>query len=62
MRMVNCPGCGNPLVKRSSRGRYYCENDGCPVLFVRYPHNLAIRSIVYEPSTSKDAIKKVEKT
>jgi ribosomal protein L37AE/L43A len=62
MRMVNCPGCGKPLVKRSSKGRYYCENDGCPVIFVRYPHNLAIRSIVYKPSASEDAIRKIEKT
>ncbi len=60
--MVNCPGCGNPLVKRSSNGRHYCENDGCPVIFVRRPQHLAFRKITYRPSTSNDTIRQIERT
>jgi hypothetical protein len=56
------PGCGKPLVKRSSKGRYYCENDGCPVIFVQRPHNVAIRRIIYKPSASENAISRIEKT
>jgi len=62
MKMVNCPGCGKPLARRSSKGRYYCENESCPVIFVQRPHNLAIRKIVYKPSASEKAIRKIEKT
>ena len=60
MKMVDCPGCGNPLIRRSKKGRYYCENDGCLVIFVKRPHNPAIRQIIYKPSASKDAIQKIE--
>mgnify|MGYP007084717874 FL=1 len=62
MKMVECPGCGNPLAKRSSKGRYYCDNESCPVIFVQRPDNLAIRRIVYKPSASEKAIRKIEKT
>jgi ribosomal protein L37AE/L43A len=61
MKMANCPGCGKPLVKRSSKGRYYCETEGCPVIFVQRPHNIAIRRIVYKPSTSEKTIREIEK-
>jgi hypothetical protein len=60
--MVECPGCGRPLVKKSSKGRYYCENDGCPVIFVQRPNNLAIRRIIYKPSVSENVIRRIEKT
>jgi len=62
MRMVNCPGCGKLLVKRSLKVRYCCENDGCPVIFVRHPDNLALREIIYEPSANENAIRRIEKT
>jgi hypothetical protein len=62
MRKVDCPGCGKPLTKKSSKGRYYCENDCCPVIYVQRPYNFAIRKIVYKPSASENAIRKIEKT
>ncbi len=34
--MVDCPKCGEPLVK-GGKGKYFCENDQCSVIFVRYP-------------------------
>jgi ribosomal protein L37AE/L43A len=62
MKMVGCPGCGKPLVKKSSKGRYYCESDDCPVIFVKRPHNPAIMRIIYKPSATENAIRKIEKT
>jgi len=62
IKMVDCPGCGKPLVKRSSKGRHYCETESCPVIFVLRPHNPAIRRIVYKPSASEKAIREIEKT
>jgi hypothetical protein len=36
--MVNCPECGESLKKGSSgESKYYCENNSCGVIFVRYP-------------------------
>jgi len=61
-KMVNCSKCGKPLVKRSSKGRYYCENESCPVIFVQRPYTLAIRRIVYKPSASENTIRKIGKT
>jgi hypothetical protein len=34
--MVECPKCGEPLVK-GGKGKYFCENEQCSVIFVRYP-------------------------
>jgi hypothetical protein len=62
MKMVNCAGCGKLLVKRSLKARYCCENDGCPVIFGKRPNNLAIRRIIYKPSASENAIRRIEKT
>jgi ribosomal protein L37AE/L43A len=62
MKIVKCPGCGKPLAKRSSKGRYYCENESCPVIFVQRPHNPAIRKIIYKPSASEKSIRKIEQT
>ncbi len=60
--MVDCPGCGNSLVKKSRKGRYYCETESCPVIFVKRPYNPTIRKIIYKPSAREKAIKKIEQT
>jgi len=36
--MVSCPECGEPLVKRGNKSKYYCENENCSVIFVRRPY------------------------
>jgi ribosomal protein L37AE/L43A len=61
-KIIKCPGCGKPLTKRSSKGKYYCENEGCKVIFVKYPYNPDIAEIFFKPSTSKKTIKKIEET
>jgi len=60
--VVDCPGCGKPLAKSSSKGKYYCENDGCKVIFVQRPYNPQIMKIFYKPSTSKKTMGRIEKT
>jgi hypothetical protein len=34
--MVECPKCGALLVK-GGKGKYFCQNQECSVIFVRYP-------------------------
>lgn len=34
--MVDCPKCGEPMT-RGKRGKYFCESQKCPVIFVRRP-------------------------
>ena len=34
--MVSCPECGEPMVK-GKRSKYFCENENCPIIFVRCP-------------------------
>jgi hypothetical protein len=48
--MVNCPECGKPLSKPTTKSRYQCQSEDCPVIYVRYPHIPALRAIVYESS------------
>jgi hypothetical protein len=62
MKIIKCPGCGKPLAKKSSKGRYYCETESCPIIFVQRPYNVAIRKIVYKPSASEKVVKKIEQT
>ena len=51
--MANCPECGKPLVKRTVKGKYQCENKNCPVIYVRYPNVPALRVVVYESSAKR---------
>ena len=60
--MVKCPGCGKPLEKNGSKGRYYCETDSCPIIFVQRPYNFAIRKIVYKPSAKQNEVNRIEET
>lgn len=48
--MAKCPECGKPLVKRTRKGKYNCENEQCSVIYVRYPNVPALRAVVYEAS------------
>ena len=50
---TNCLGCGKPLKKRLSIGRYYCENESCNVVFVKYPNKPDITEKFFKPSKSK---------
>jgi hypothetical protein len=45
--MVNCPECGKPLVKQNTGNKYNCENESCNVIYVKYPFNIAIRTVVH---------------
>ncbi|MCK4439640.1 hypothetical protein KAU85_01525 [Candidatus Bathyarchaeota archaeon] len=47
--MVNCPKCGKPLVK--SAKKYFCEDESCPVIYVRCPSNpyrmrIAVKALI----------------
>jgi len=44
--MVNCPECGEPLVKDTKSGKYNCENERCSVIYVKRPYNIALRTVV----------------
>lgn len=58
--MVNCPRCGKTLTKDSGRSQYSCENERCPVLFVRSPANPFKRKVVFESSVSVAIVRKIE--
>jgi hypothetical protein len=34
--MVNCPKCG-ALLSKGGKGKYFCENEHCSVIFVKCP-------------------------
>jgi NAD-dependent DNA ligase len=57
---VNCPRCGKALKKETGKNQYNCENEHCPVLFVRSPTNPYKRKVVFESSVSQATIRKVE--
>jgi len=61
-RIAFCPGCKKSLSKKAKKGKYYCENEGCKVIFVKYPYNPDIAEIFFKPSTDKKTIIKIEKT
>ena len=57
--MVNCPQCGKPLAKESGKNKYCCQNDRCPVVFVRCPTNPFKRRIVFDSSVKQATVKKM---
>jgi hypothetical protein len=59
--MVNCPKCGEPLVKRI-KSKYFCENESCPVIFVRCPHEPARTRVAFTALTKEQTIGKIEET
>jgi len=46
-KMVDCPECGKPLRKGTRKGKYFCENDTCSVIFVRRPDKELLMEIVH---------------
>ena len=58
--VVNCPVCGGPLAK-GAKSRHYCENERCPVIFVRCPYEPARTKIAYTSFAKKEIIEKIEK-
>jgi len=46
--MVNCPECGKPLKKGTRKAKYWCENSGCSVIFVRHPDKQSMMEITYK--------------
>jgi ribosomal protein L37AE/L43A len=61
MKKIKCPNCRKPLVKGSSKGRYDCETENCPIIFIKFPYNSAIRQIFYKPSANRKLVEKIEK-
>jgi len=55
--LARCPECGKPLVKRTVKGRYECENESCPVIYVCYPDVPSSRVVVYD-ATKRENIGK----
>jgi hypothetical protein len=39
-----------------------CENEGCKVIFVKYPDKHDIAELFFKPSSNKKTIMKIEKT
>ena len=50
---VNCPVCGEYLVK-GSESKYNCENESCPVIFVRCPSEPAKKRVAYTSFVRKE--------
>jgi ribosomal protein L37AE/L43A len=59
--MVNCPKCGEPLVKRI-KSKYFCENESCPVIFVRCPHEPARMRVAFAALAREQTIGEIEET
>jgi hypothetical protein len=59
MKMVKCPQCGKPLVKEG-KSKYSCKNEGCPVVFVRAPHNPFGRKVAFASSATEETVRKTE--
>lgn len=57
--MVNCPTCGEPLVKRT-KSKYFCENESCPVIFVRCPHEPFRMRVALTALASEQTVGKIE--
>jgi len=57
--MVNCPKCGEPLVKRT-KTKYFCDNESCPVIFVRCPHEPDRMSVAFTALAREQTIGKIE--
>ena len=57
--MVNCPKCGEPLVKRT-KCKYFCENEACPVIFVRCPHERTRMRVALTALASEQTVGEIE--
>jgi len=59
--MVDCPVCGEPLVKDGSKSKYFCENESCSVIFVRCPCDPARMRVAFKAPAMEETIAKIEK-
>jgi len=59
MKMVSCPECGEPLVK-GTKSKYFCENESCPVIFVRCPYEPAKMRVAFTALAREEIIGKFE--
>jgi uncharacterized Zn finger protein (UPF0148 family) len=62
MGLVNCPHCGRPLVRKEGRNRYCCENERCPVVWVRSPSNPFKRKVQFSSSVNEATVRKIEES
>jgi ribosomal protein L37AE/L43A len=60
MKMANCPQCGKPLTKDSGKNQYCCNNEHCPVVFVRSATNPFKRKVVFDSSVREATIRRIE--
>jgi len=58
--MVSCPKCGQPLMKKGRKRRYYCDNESCPVIFVRNPYEPDKRATAYASVAGAKIIEKTQ--
>jgi len=59
LKMVNCPKCGKPLMKKT-KSKYFCENENCPVIFVRRPYEPARTRVAFAALATEQTIEKIE--
>jgi RNase P subunit RPR2 len=60
MKVVDCPVCGESMVK-GSKSKYRCENESCPVIFVRCPSEPAKRRVAYTSFARQEIMKRIQK-
>lgn len=58
--VADCPVCGESLVK-GSKSKYCCENESCPVIFVRCSSEPAKRRVSYTSFARKEIMKRIQK-
>jgi ribosomal protein L37AE/L43A len=59
MTVANCPQCGRPLTKERDKNKYWCENERCPVVFVRCATLPFKRKVVFDSSVKESTIRKI---
>ena len=47
-------------MKKGRRRRYYCDNESCPVIFVRNPYELGKRATAYASVARAKIIEKTQ--
>ncbi|MFQ6063926.1 MAG: hypothetical protein ACE5L6_00445 [Candidatus Bathyarchaeia archaeon] len=61
MKIVYCPGCREPLIQeRCKVSKHFCQNESCPVIFVRYPYDQAKRRVVCALLATERTIEKAQ--
>jgi NAD-dependent DNA ligase len=58
--IATCPYCGKPLAKETGKNKYFCQGEGCPVVFVRYPTNPFKRKVFFASTVKEVIIRRIE--